>query len=136
MKFRIAENLTAPLPTPDDFIMPQNLQRYCKAVNVNVKKFDELWAKEEDYYIAPNGTTNTIGDRYERFIEWMNERNPEEKIEMPYAIVTDRGKADFSNGRHRFAVLRDNGLKIIPIAMDTSEHERWIKNAEKFGVLA
>jgi hypothetical protein len=137
MKFVIVESvLSAPLPTPADFVMPKNLQRYCQVVNVDVKKFNELWAKDEDYYLAPDNQINRIGNRYEQFIEWMNERKPEEKIEMPNAVVTDRGVASFGNGRHRFAVLRDNGLKVIPIAMDKEENGRWIKNAEKFGVIA
>ena len=135
MKLKIVEELTVSLPTPDDFTIPRNLQSFTKAVNVDVQKFDQLWAKDEDYYIPPNSKVNTISDRYERFIEWMNERDPNEKIEMPYAIVTNRGTVDFSNGRHRFSVLRDYGLKVIPIAMDKSENEKWIKNAERFGVV-
>ena len=45
--------------------------------------------------------------------------------------VNEHGLVDFGNGRHRYAFLRDKGLKHIPISMSKEAS----KNAKKHGYI-
>jgi hypothetical protein len=98
-----------------------------KKVFVDVDKFDSLWKKDKDFYIGKNGVGGIKG-RYERFQDFIKNHN---KIEMSDVSITKDGAVSFRNGRHRFAVLRDMGMKEIPVAM----HKDYIKYASQYGVL-
>ena len=55
-----------------------------------------------------------MGDRYKKFGAWLNRG---EAVEIPWVGLED-GEICFTNGRHRFAWLRDHGLQSIPIDVD------------------
>ena len=110
------------------FKMPLNTRDFYMEVMVNVGKFDELWKKDPDFYVSPGGI-GQIHNRYEGFGEFLKRG---EEIEMPIASVTSFGTVQFTNGRHRFAFLRDLGLREIPICMDKES----VKFARQSGVLA
>ena len=100
-----------------------------KLVTVNVAKLDAAWAKEADCYIGKGGTGNVIGQRYPAFKDFKLKGIP---IQVSEVVVDDLGAVRFINGRHRFSVLRDEGMQQMPVAMsDTS-----IANAQRFGYLA
>jgi len=99
-------------------------------VNIDVKKFDNLWKQDKDFYIGPNGTGAAITkpiNRYERFKTFLKDGEP---IEAPVAAINLYG-VGFVNGRHRFAVLRDMGVKTIPLTLN----DKSIKNAREMGLL-
>lgn len=109
-----------------------------KLVKVNVKQFDKAWSKEKDYYIGKGGTQNSIGNRYEEFLNilqmpdekrkrWLGQSSKGNIIASSVSVM-DSGRIDFGNGRHRYAVLRDLGIKKIPVAMSKES----IINAKKF----
>jgi hypothetical protein len=52
-------------------------------------------------------------------------------MRAPIVFVRDDGQPCFEDGRHRFALLRDRGLKTIPIAMELPSVER----ARSYGYL-
>lgn len=109
------------------FVMPERAKAAGdKIVYVEAGSFDKAFAKDAGFYIGRNGVGNAIGDRYEQFKAFLSENNT---IEVAEVGVTDSGDVSFTNGRHRYAVLRDMGMKKIPVAMD-SESEM---NAVKFG---
>ena len=112
-----------------------------KLVKVKVNKFDKEWSKERDFYISKGGGGNAIGNRYKMFKEilekpederkkWLQE-SPNGNIIASSVEIDDTGRVHFSNGRHRYAVLRDLGMKQIPVAMTSNS----IKNAKKFGYI-
>jgi hypothetical protein len=108
-------------------------------VKVNVKKFDRAWKRESDYYIGKGGLGASIGDRYQRFLHilgmpeeerrmWLQGETTSGNVAASLVNVNADGRIDFTNGRHRFAVLRDLGAKKIPVSMTQDS----IQNAKKF----
>ena len=110
------------------FEMPSQCRNYCTVVNIDVMKFDELFKRDKGFYVGPQGAGGIQG-RYGKFGEFLKRGIP---IEMPIAVVNEDGKASFTNGRHRFAYLRDLGLKVMPISMDKD----YVRYAKKYGVIA
>lgn len=100
------------------FVIPDRAKKYSQVVMVNVEKFDQEWGKDESFYISEAGS-NEISNRRARFREFLATG---EAIEMPEVSARPPHLGDstvgFTNGRHRFAVLRDLGLKVIPMAVD------------------
>lgn len=82
-----------------------------KIVNVNVKAFDQGFAKDP-LYLA-HGEEGVKGRRQgvEDFIA------TGKPVEMAEAAVRPDGAISFINGRHRYSVVRDRGEKTIPISM-------------------
>lgn len=97
-------------------------KQYNELVNVNVNKFDELF-KKSDYYIGHQGK-GQIKNRYENFGHWFN--LSKDSLHAPYVSFNDK-EPEFTNGRHRYAWLRDNGVKTIPMTMNKVDKEKAIK---------
>ena len=105
-------------------------------VYVNVRRFDKAISREKSYYIGKGGS-NGIGSRYEMFGMYINGGeieelgipiDPHDEIESPEVYVDDEGRVSFTNGRHRWAWLRDQGIKRIPVTMP----KECVKNAKKY----
>jgi hypothetical protein len=108
------------------------LSKYAKRVKeelvvVDVAKFDAAWARDRNFHIDKAGT-NKIGDRLAR-IEAFLKTAP--MMAASEVTVRDTGGVIFSDGRHRFAYLRDLGLKHIPVSMDKES----VRNAKKHRLL-
>jgi hypothetical protein len=97
-------------------------------VKLNVAAFDAAFQRERDFYIGPGGTGNPIHDRYPKFGEFIAKVT---EIEAAEVTVNDDGKVGFTNGRHRYAWLRDHGVKDIPVAMTPES----VQNAAQHGML-
>ena len=82
---------------------------------IDVAKLDAAWSQGTSY-IGPGGTGDVIRDRYPKFIQWL-EDNPDEPIKMAEVSPMENGAPFFGNGRHRFAVLRDQGMKTMPVSV-------------------
>jgi len=96
-----------------------------KLVNINVNSFDNRFKQSTEFYIGKEGKGG-IGQRYKTFAEF---QKTAESIEAPEVYVNENGGITFGNGRHRYAYMRDQGLKTIPVAMSQES----IDNAKKFG---
>jgi hypothetical protein len=94
-------------------------------VNVDVEKFDPVWARDKGMYIGPNGQ-GAIEGRAVKVMEYYETGKP---IDASEVDVESDGSVAFIDGRHRYAVLRDMGAKTIPMAM-TAESAM---NAKKAG---
>lgn len=94
-----------------------------KIVNIDVKKFDKSWSQDRGVYIGPNGQ-GSIGDRSAGVMEYYETDKP---IDASEVDILPNGRVAFIDGRHRFAVLRDMGAEVIPMAMDDES----VKNAKK-----
>ena len=99
-----------------------------KLVPVNVTAFDEEFQRDQDLYIGVGGQGG-IGTRYERFGQFIGAHD---SIEAAEVTVQENGRVGFTNGRHRYAWLRDQGLTSIPVAM-TKES---VTHAKRYGLLA
>ncbi len=76
---------------------------------VDVAAFDAAW-RDTDQWIGPGGIGGQ-DNRYATFGAWFAEGHP---VHMCNVWVTD-GEIGFTNGRHRFAWLRDHGVTAIPM---------------------
>ena len=91
----------------------QNLQ-FIMPLEIDVEKFDKAWSKDP-YYIPPKSRMGS--QRKKQFLEFLKTNTP---IILPEIRLID-GVPDFINGKHRFSVLRDLGLKRIPVVVDQTQ---------------
>lgn len=85
-------------------------------IHVDTDKLDRDWSKEKDFYI-PRGGPSAISDRRERFQKWLAD-NPNTPVEAPFVSWNDYLKSvAFSDGRHRFSVLRDMGYPAVGVTI-------------------
>ena len=108
---------TFTLPRPGD-----------RMVTVKVGPFNAAWSRDHNYYVGPGGSGAAIGDRYQRFGQWLADHD---HVQAPYVDIGSKGDIYFSNGRHRYAWLRDHGWTVIPMSMNDES----IANAQKFGYI-
>eukprot|EP01027_Heterolobosea_sp_BB2_P020438 GEZU01029159.1.p3 GENE.GEZU01029159.1~~GEZU01029159.1.p3 ORF type:complete len:145 (-),score=36.32 GEZU01029159.1:1014-1448(-) len=108
-------NLKPKVDKPDDY----------ETVVIDVKKLDESWRNTDpDSYINSRDTeTYSKYTKFRKFLEG-SIGHEEEKIDLPLmkfdksATSSDIDLAPkFIDGRHRFAVLRDEGLEWLPVAV-------------------
>jgi hypothetical protein len=83
---------------------------------INVMKLDASWRHDATYYVGRGaaGPGNAKPSKYNRFGKWFSEPHP--AVWMPDVGLTD-GIVRFSDGRHRFAWLRDHGVRVLPVTV-------------------
>lgn len=111
-------------------ISPHDARQKRKLVYVDAAKFDQAWAKDRNFYVGPGGTGAAISGRYERFKAFFEDND--DPIIASTVHVREDGHVGFTDGRHRFAYLRDIGMPSIPVTMNRIE----IARARKFNLLA
>jgi Large polyvalent protein associated domain 38 len=109
-------------------VTKHRLEKENKIVNVNTDAFDNAFANTKWQYIGEGGEGG-IGDRYKTFGNFIKTAK---SIDAPNVSVNKDGAIVFGDGRHRYAYLRDAGLKNIPLSMDAES----IRNAQKFGYIS
>jgi len=71
---------------------------------VDVDKVDKAWRNgPEDFYLMKGYDDH----RRQRFMGWKEKENL--PIEVPEVYIDGKGALHFSNGRHRFSVIREMG---------------------------
>jgi hypothetical protein len=90
-----------------------------RLVAVDVAALDASWRSDTGFYIAPGCATNTIGDRCARFRAFLHatDRGRAEPIYPPEVGLHPGGFVSFGDGRHRFAVLRDGGVRAVAVSV-------------------
>ena len=96
--------------------------------HVNPETFDKAFAKTDWQYVGKKGKGGIEG-RYENFADWVKDAP---SMHASNASVNKEGGIVFGDGRHRYAYLRDEGVKEIPISMDKES----IEHAKKHGYLS
>lgn len=99
-----------------------------KLVSLDVAAFDQEFQRQTGFYLGKGGTGG-IGIRYERFGDFIAQND---SIEAAEVTVREDGSVGFTNGRHRYAWLRDHGVTAIPVAMTTES----VEHAKRHGLLA
>jgi len=104
-----------------------------RMVILDVDKFDSMWKTDPDFYVGPGGTGSAIAGRYDRFKEFLKNGDGYGPVPIfaSQSYVRKDGVVGFNNGRHRFAVLRDMGIKKIPVSMGSES----IRNARLLGLI-
>ena len=94
---------------------------------IDVTKLNAAWRRERGYYISVRGRGSRY--KYTRFGQWLGTAiGP---IWMWHIGIDDQsGQVGFTDGRHRFAWLRDHGVLALPI---TCEPEQATEIRQRFG---
>jgi len=98
-------------------------------VNINTKKFDKTFIGSFQY--IGDYATMDRKDKYDSIKEYIKTGLP---IDAPVIYIRDRyyrPEITFENGRHKYAFLRDMGIKSIPVAMDKES----FKVGSRYGIL-
>lgn len=96
------------------FRQPNRAREYDDVVMVDLAKLDADLKKDKGAYIAPEGVSGAIGNRYNQFKTYLKTDKP---IDMPEISFNHMGLPAFINGRHRSAVLRDLGQRVMPMSV-------------------
>lgn len=110
-----------------DRFAPYLLDQEKPYVLMDVDKLDQAWKKSGQAYVSKGGEGGISG-RYELFAKFWTDGNT---IIAPLINVSKNGKVEFNNGRHRFAYLRDQGVKQIPVSIDADD----LETAKKKGLI-
>lgn len=108
-----------PRPTSPDWGDPDTV-----SVWISVQKLDAAWQLSTGDYIGAGGTGAAIEDRYNEFGEWIISTGGREHVEMPI-LGLDEDSVSFTDGRHRFAWLRDHGVLAIRIEVESEQQKEF-----------
>lgn len=103
--------------------IPEILENNDAIVWINVLKLDLAWKNDIAFYIGKRGHGKTK-HKYDAFANWIT-MAIENKLPIKSPHINcqnaNNGKVEFTNGRHRFAWLRDHGVKSLPVTTDPTE---------------
>lgn len=94
-------------------------------VPIHVENFDKKF--KNDWAYVGKGGSGGIKTRYGDFGSWLKD-NPDTHIEAPLVGVDTDGNVSFTNGRHRYAYMRDNGVSHIPVSLSHSDYQNAVKH--------
>lgn len=103
-----------------------------RVVWADVAKLDHAWLDDDpDNYVPPGGEGGGKPGAYEQARRFITQTAPRERIgvELGRASLGKHGLS-WIDGRHRFAVLRDLGIRRVPVSVDRSEADAF---RERFG---
>lgn len=99
-------------------------------VELDVKTLDDLFKKDAISYIEPNGV-NGIGNRYKKVGEYLKTGENIDATIVHFEDFCGQLRARISDGRHRFAYLRDLGMQKIMVQLDDES----LQLAKKFKLI-
>ena len=100
-------------------------------VDVKTSAFEKLYESSNPaQYIGKPGNIQ-VPKRYERLKELFASTKDIEAPEVCVQIQNGKPIIKFEDGRHRYAIMRDMGLKSVPVAMDKDS----IRIAQRAGLL-
>jgi len=86
-----------------------------------VDLLDAVWRDTPDY-VGAGGRGSDQDGKYEAVGTFLRYAIGTRKIFIP-TVSLENGKAVFTDGRHRFAWLRDQGLHALPVEVDEDSAE-------------
>lgn len=93
-----------------------------RTVVIDVRKFDRALAKDKGTHVGKGGSGAAIGGRYANAKAFITQAKANgTAVEMPRVSIDRQGNPSITDGRHRFAALRDIGLKAMPVAIHKGE---------------
>ncbi len=88
---------------------------------VNVAKLNESWKRDRGYYVARGARTRIASpQRYRAVAKWVASGR---RMWMPHVSLDGNGNVSFTDGRHRFAWMRDHGVKALPVTTERDQAE-------------
>jgi hypothetical protein len=89
---------------------------------VDVARLNASWRRDTGYYLPRRSPNRTR--------EWIA-RLGFRRVPMPHIALDENGIVTFTDGRHRFAWFRDQGVKAIPVTVATKNEAKIVKR--RFG---
>jgi len=83
-----------------------------RVVWINVRKLNVAWSRDGEDYLPPGDAAN------HHFGQWLRQYGAKEKADMPHVGLWDQVMS-FTDGRHRFAWCRDNGVRHLPVTVES-----------------
>ena len=83
----------------------------------SVNVLDKAWRNAEDY-VGPGGVGSNQVGKYERVGAFLLQYAGNLRLFMP-SVSFFRDQVEFTDGRHRFAWLRDHGLLSMPVEVSS-----------------
>lgn len=108
------------LGTPVKFKPRQDAYDNEITVMVDPAKLDQAWSRDQIGYIPKGGGGPEIEGRMSDFRKFMATGKP---IEASRVGIDASGKVQFGDGRHRFRVLKDAGIKKMAVTIDKEDLE-------------
>jgi hypothetical protein len=92
-------------------------------VVVDVERLNAELRKDVGFHVGPGGVgPSAKPGAYQGFREFLDRaRKQGIAIEQARIVLDAEGRPSIDNGRHRFAVLRDLGVKAIPVSVPRSQ---------------
>jgi hypothetical protein len=89
---------------------------------IDVAKFNAEWRLDLKDWVGPGGAGPQSDSlfRYNRFGSWLLCGQNAKAVEAPWAGANAKGLY-FTDGRHRFAWMRDHGVTDLPIDVEQGE---------------
>ncbi|HGO6129305.1 TPA: hypothetical protein ACK3RK_007916 [Burkholderia cepacia] len=82
----------------------------------SVESLDAVW-RDTPGYIGLDGLGSDQAGKYQTVGDFLRFAIGRRRIFVPTVSMVG-GKAIFTDGRHRFAWLRDHGLRVLPVEVD------------------
>jgi hypothetical protein len=115
---------TTPKPLPPFVPSAAAKAQRMATVWVDVLKLDEAFQRDVGFAITRSGA-GAIPGRIEGFKQFFKRAQTEGiAIEQSQVVVNKDGGVSFINGRHRFSVLRDRGVKQLPVSVPRGQVNR------------
>jgi hypothetical protein len=93
-----------------------------ETVWIDVDKVDRLWRFDGSFYIGRGGVGQSASpSRYARVGDWVTQRFGAMWMSL---LVFEKGVVSFTDGRHRFAWMRDHGARALPVSVYPGDGER------------
>lgn len=92
-------------------------------VTVDVGALDRAWASRAELYVGRGGKGG-IGSRYADAMKFLRSKPP--SMSASEVSIDARGVPIFEDGRHRFAAIRDMGIRTVQIAVAPEDAKRFV----------
>ena len=102
-------------------------KKVLKLAKTNV--LEQKFRENGSLYVGKNGQ-NGSKEKYDKIKRYLETGEPIIAPHIYFDTKNDKTTMHFHDGRHRFAVLRDLGMREIPVAIDKND----ITTAEKMGL--
>jgi len=102
----------------------------------SVELLERAWRNAEGY-VGPGGDPSDQPGKYKVVGQFLCESAGKIDLFVPTVSLND-GKVEFTDGRHRFAWLRDHGLTALPVEVGTeceSDYRRCFETELRVGRL-
>ncbi len=93
-------------------------------VTVDVEALNRAWATKPELYVGPGGKGG-IGSRYADARAFI--AGKPKSMSASEVSLDARGVPVFEDGRHRFAAIRDLGIRTVQVAVAPEDAERMVK---------